>query len=650
MTGRLRQTCQVCGSSVGFMISDDGFFYCGYCNSQAEDIFDTGVDEEQIINHYSASHSRVRPAHVLAAEPISQVKCTPSQFWDHHPYVMEDDMDNEFDPTEPVNIGSCQNNFSYDDYHSTIRSRYLTGLQVMIQLQCEALVEKFNASPLIVGLAGPIWLRFLASTRIMADEWADQVIHDSEGQTQGEAEEFQPSAKYRGDPVNILGKRVVMIWYRSLRSIIPISCSLAISFLVCHVAREAILPSDILKWTLEGKLPYFSAFCEIEKQIGSHSKACPISVSRMFRPIQVVSSQKLESMAADIALKIGLELPSVNFHAIASRYCSQLSLPSGEILSLACRIYEWSMPTELYLSVNELRIPTRVCVMSVLIVAIRILFDINGYGMWESRLSNPSTASQDEINKEIESQSDYNMMDNAAEKSSPNNSKSHFTKFRIPDSGSNGIELLQILESKYSELDDAYAYCHDLSSYLQYCKDVVFSGLRPSFEDLEEEKLLEEFWDLYQNDKGPEGLGTQDDPLQHDKSSGHANRPLTDSHRDARIRQLKLDMEEHKFCYVPPRVKVKRKDYVHYVRKRKEVYIYAVHADYYILLRSCAKVAQVETRIMHQATLNFERRLKWLEKMIVYSVNLKQNLDDYCDFCRDDQEQNHDDDTMEQNI
>lgn len=44
-------------------------------------------------------------------------------------------------------------------------------------------------------------------------------------------------------------------------------------------------------------------------------------------------------------------------------------------------------------------------------------------------------------------------------------------------------------------------YSQDLPSYLQYCKDVVFSGLQPSFEDHEEEKLMEELWDFYQNSK-----------------------------------------------------------------------------------------------------------------------------------------------------
>lgn len=184
----------MCGSSVGFARSDDGFFYCGYCNSQADDIFDTGVDEDQFFSHYSASCNRIRPANVFAAEPISQVKLTTSQFLDHHDIMdhpnMEDTVGDGVGPTGPSDFGSSQKNFSYEEYYSEIRSRYLTGLQIMIQLQSQALVEKFNVSPLIIGLVGPLWLRFLASTRIMADEWADRAVHDSEAQTQGAAHAF----------------------------------------------------------------------------------------------------------------------------------------------------------------------------------------------------------------------------------------------------------------------------------------------------------------------------------------------------------------------------------------------------------------------------------------------------------------------------
>uniref|UniRef100_M0ZPH4 Rrn7/TAF1B C-terminal cyclin domain-containing protein n=1 Tax=Solanum tuberosum TaxID=4113 RepID=M0ZPH4_SOLTU len=163
---------------------------------------------------------------------------------------------------------------------------------------------------------------------------------------------------------------------------VPLPCSLAISFLVCHVARESILPTDILKWTLEGKLPYFAAFLEIEKQLGPPSRSCPISTICMLRPIRTVTLQKLEFLAASIARKIGLELPSVNFHAIAARYLKHLSLPVEKILPQACQVYEWSMPPELYLSDNDSRLPSRVCVMSILIVTMRILYDLNG-GKWE---------------------------------------------------------------------------------------------------------------------------------------------------------------------------------------------------------------------------------------------------------------------------
>lgn len=187
MEGRVARTCHVCGSNVGFTSADDGFFYCGYCNSQADDIFETGTEEDQTFTHYSARFTRVRPSNIPAqfVEPISQVKFDTSQFLDH-PNI-EDAMFDGVGPTEPTDFASSQSqkNYSYQDYYTEIRSRYVMGLQLMIQFQSQALVEKFNVSPLIIGLVGPLWLRFLASTKIMADEWADRAVHDSEAQTQG---------------------------------------------------------------------------------------------------------------------------------------------------------------------------------------------------------------------------------------------------------------------------------------------------------------------------------------------------------------------------------------------------------------------------------------------------------------------------------
>ncbi|KAL8052311.1 hypothetical protein ABFX02_06G201824 [Erythranthe guttata] len=652
MAGSLMQICHTCGSGLGFSKDDTGFYYCDYCGSRAEGLIESGLDENELFNRYSASCNRVRTVNPTAAEPISEVKLTTSQHLDH-PNIstagMEVVVGDGVGPTEPSDFGSSQKNFSYDEYYSEIRSRYLTGLQVMVQLQCQALVEKFNVSPVIIGLVGPLWLRFVASTRITADEWADQAVHDSEAHTQGE-EEFNAVSTYGPEPVNIHGKRVVYVWYKSLRRTIPVSCSLAISFLACHVAREAITPSDMLNWTLEGKLPYFAAFVEIEKQIGSHSETCPIRVSRMFRPIKPISSQKLESMAADVAQKICLQLPPVNFYAIASRYFRQLSLPIGKFLPLACRICEWSTPPELYLSASDLRIPTRACVMSILIVTIRVLYGINGYGIWESSLSNPYCSSSRDKNEDTESLSHVNT--NVDEDLSSTNFEPSYSKSDVLDSKLNVMELLHILEAKYSELDYMHEYSNDLLSYLQYCKDVVFSGLQSSNEGPLEKELLEEFWDFYQNNKAAKTSDNQStcstsQCSDRDQDSACENRPSKECPKDKAIKQLKLDMEDNKFCYIPPRTKVKRKDYLHYARRREDVYIYAVHADYYILLRSCAKVAQVETRIMHIAVLTLERRLQWLEKRADSSLQMKLNLNDACGFCNNDSVQDIGDDPMD---
>jgi len=139
-----------------------------------------------------ASHRRHRPATAIKVEPLSQSQ-PQSQFWESIK-ALENEVKKEeaeaeagdgVGPTGPSDFGSTSRLLSYDDYYSEIRMRYVMGLQIMIELQCKALVEKFRVSPVICGLAGTIWLRFVASTRVFHDDWADEAIHESESQQQG---------------------------------------------------------------------------------------------------------------------------------------------------------------------------------------------------------------------------------------------------------------------------------------------------------------------------------------------------------------------------------------------------------------------------------------------------------------------------------
>lgn len=194
-------TCQTC-NNVGLGDGADGFFYCLRCGSQYEDVVDTAVDDDDLFNNggdtggvvYMASHQRHRSV-AIKAEPISQY----ASFYDSQSnFIRNLGLDDEtpqrnvgqvkrvdFDsPSVPEDFGGLKVP-SFEDYHNEIRMRYVMGLQMMIELQCEALVKEFKVTPLICGLVAPIWLRFVSRTGVFDDDWADKVIHESEMQKEG---------------------------------------------------------------------------------------------------------------------------------------------------------------------------------------------------------------------------------------------------------------------------------------------------------------------------------------------------------------------------------------------------------------------------------------------------------------------------------
>ncbi|CAK8576647.1 unnamed protein product [Lathyrus sativus] len=615
-------TCQSC-NFVSEAPESDGFFFCSNCGEQNREAIDTGAEEEAAGGVYLASHQRRASAHsegihvlpISQYDPLSQSTLLSSlRLVDPPVKVKQENVDpsqslfDEASPSTPADFGGS-NVPSSEDYHNEIRLRYVLGLQIMIELQCEALVKEFKVTPLVCGLVGPIWLRFVSKTGVFDEDWANKVIDDSEMQKEGEPEDYNSRGKYKSEPHNIFGQRAVFLWFRSLKNRIPLVSTIAVSYLACHIAREAIMPSDMIKWVQEGKLPYLSAFVEINRRMGNPSSACPISSSYMFRPHRALSVHKLESYASSIAQFIGLELPPVNFYALAYRYLEKLSLPVEKILPYACRIYEWSMPPDSWLSLSKdyFRLPTHVCVVSILVVAIRILYNINGYGEWEKSLSRNDSA-----------------------KDSAKNPADH-QKHNLDCAG-----LLRHLHAIYNEIADTHEYSKDLPAYLKYCKDVVFAGAEPSLGNHEEKNMIKNLWEHYQNEENTKSShsngGCVADDLPGSLSDTNSSKSLPDG--EAVIRQLKLDMEENRFCYIPPNVKRTKLDYVHYVRKKdKGALSYVAHADYYILLRAFARVAyDNDIRILHIGVLSLERRLVWLEKKIGQCLHLKPP-NSSCQYC-----------------
>jgi hypothetical protein len=93
------------------------------------------------------------------------------------------------------------------------------------------------------------------------------------------------------------------------------------------------------------------------------------------------------------------------------------------------------------------------------------------------------------------------------------------------------------------------------------------------------------------------------------------------------IQRIKSEMEDRGFCYIPPRKVLKSDGYLHYRRKTITGSLVCVgHADYYMLIRAFAKLAEVDVRIMHTSVLKLERRLAWIEERIGRTLVALKNL------------------------
>uniref|UniRef100_A0A1J3FR22 TATA box-binding protein-associated factor RNA polymerase I subunit B n=1 Tax=Noccaea caerulescens TaxID=107243 RepID=A0A1J3FR22_NOCCA len=706
--------CNACESDK-IEEEDDGRFYCQDCGVQAEGIIGTAVNDEDLIGEgggtrgavYQHTNARRLPSQLMdtPSQPIhtqetmrysqfrSQLQ-SASQIPKFEPGASAPDVKQE--PTEPADFGAGGAGvLTYEAYYKETRDRYVDGFLMMIMSQCDALVEKFNVTPLIVGLVGPICLRFVALSGVFDEDWADKSIHDSELQSQVldvedvkvEGREYKRRNREKNDsePRNFEGKRAVLIWASQLRKSLPLSSSLAISFLVCHIVRAPVLPTDIVRWVEGGSIPYRSCFLKIQEKMGARSAACPVEARIMFSIDEIVSAQSLESRAASVADIIGLVLPPVDFYGIASNYLKRLSVPEDKVLDLVRRIQRWSTPSDLYLSKNKRRLPTRVCVMSILIVAIRMLYNINGFGVWERSLERGLVDDDCVSEAEADSPIHDEEIEISETKSVDDAELSDVTEATEYDTE----ELLKNLETKYHELAaETAGHKKDLLSFLSHGKNELFAGVEAASAD-DTYRNVDNLWNGYQKkqDEEFEQFGTpskrgrdwedydlpvhrlslnDDDNINlregNSPCTSQARRSETESmdcdepsmecvpsspenryqeegtKKERAIRSLITDMADNFFVYIPPRVKVKRQGYLQYVRKKGDgVLVYSAHADYYVLLRVCARVAEIDARNLHRGVLSFERRLAWIDKRIDQVLHITPSIVK-CKLCKDEDE------------
>ncbi|KAK3143160.1 hypothetical protein QOZ80_4BG0359220 [Eleusine coracana subsp. coracana] len=433
--GSYHLVCINCRYADDYSLEDeeDGFFSCRQCYA-IHPIQVTSADPtNEFIPTNTIASRRIRTQPTIPA-PNNKLRRNPAASNNRRPTQAAAAFDDD-EPSEPRDFAIDDAGDGPEELASRIRLRYVCGMQLILQQQLEVLMERFHVGALICDFAGTIWLRWVHASMVFDEMWARQVLEEYEAEgrrrrifgllvfaisrtfdiyddmnvSRSCADDNKPDEAAAGEQEDAVAddamgeqeedetlsgrrdrRKVEFAFLRSLRKMLPVYSTLSVSFLACHVAREAVLPTDIHKWAIEGKIPYIAAFTKVDELLegpSSSMQGCSLDARQLFRPVRVLGPWQLETHAGSIALRIGLRLPSVNFYEIARRFCMELALPPDDrIIRHACRIYEWALPAELWLSANPAAIPTRVCVMSILIVALRILYNINGHGMWEVSL------------------------------------------------------------------------------------------------------------------------------------------------------------------------------------------------------------------------------------------------------------------------
>ena len=153
---------------------------------------------------------------------------------------------------------------------------------------------------------------------------------------------------------------------------------MAILFLACHWLREPVLPTDLVQLQLENRLPYMAAWKLLPDPrnfSGLPELDRLLQVLREYgvmRPISFCSARKIEFWGAEVASKLALDLPPVNYHLLAIRFLQDLRLPLAPLVPIVERLMDLLVPSPLWLTTWVGALPARVTVMALVLLALKL--------------------------------------------------------------------------------------------------------------------------------------------------------------------------------------------------------------------------------------------------------------------------------------
>lgn len=362
-------TCAVCRGE-SFDETETGFYVCVRCGTQSQDVVRDVEDEELMFNSVQGRGARRRRVRDPSAAAMGAGTCGPQ--------------------TGGASDGSkaaASIAASMSTGHEAILEQvmaYCEGLQRLILAQCTTLSRRYGCPPDLPRVARAIWFPYLHATGILDLDFGDPQTYKAPGgkhaQTRGRYGGGVRAAATRGGAVRddddddvtederdhrlrrrhreADGRRRALSddpamdggedadasasSPRTLRRLItaklPTRLSLSVSYLAALWVRAPVHPGDVVRWALDGDLPYLGesarAVALATGQAATVQATGPGPVRRRM-PFKhallarnVPQAHLVAHLAAIVAAEAGLgPLPPVNAAALVARYASELGVP-----------------------------------------------------------------------------------------------------------------------------------------------------------------------------------------------------------------------------------------------------------------------------------------------------------------------------------
>eukprot|EP00877_Chromochloris_zofingiensis_P011082 jgi/Chrzof1/6227/Cz17g16140.t1 len=229
---------------------------------------------------------------------------------------------------------------------------YVRCLQTLLQAQGEALVNQFGVIAQVIPVMRQLWLSYIPTCGILEpdfynrpgqpaaptdtdaataeeenmgtepdDEDHDDGTDDAEQQQQQQQQQMMGRGARHASELRKITK---------LRSALWGAChpqtTLHIAYLACLYTREAVTTLDIIRWSLDGQLPYLNLPAISAGQLSSAGPSVHLPL-QVLRPVITGGPMQFMARCYKLAGQLKLALPPINGGALLQRAVLQLGLP-----------------------------------------------------------------------------------------------------------------------------------------------------------------------------------------------------------------------------------------------------------------------------------------------------------------------------------